>query len=205
MADKEIDSSLVTVGQPVDGGCCWVSFNGAGTPPTDATTKMSEKEGFESAGELSENGFTESKSVSTTTHKGWHGTTLLITNDDETNTCKAEFVEVNRGTAAKLRYGSANVTVADDTGAVTSIKDGGINDDEVALVFDELESNGWLRRTVVKRAKVNSFDDVSHQRGTLMVYGMTFTALAPIDGSAAIEIYRAKPASTDTETQQEYE
>lgn len=200
MTEKEIDSSLVTVGKPSDGGCCWVSFNGAGTAPSNATDKMSSVEGFESAGELSENGFTESKSVSSTTHKGWHGSTLLITNDDETNTYKVEFVEVNRGTAAKLRYGSSNVNVDDDTGAVLSVKDKGINDDEISLVFDELESNGWLRRTIVRRAMVNSFDDVAHQRGNLMTYGMTFTALQPLDGGAIIEIYRAKPVASTSST-----
>lgn len=199
MTVQELNSALVTVGQPVDGGCCYVSFNGGGTVPTDATTKLSTLTGFESAGELSENGFTETKSVSSNTFKGWHGTTLLITNDDETNTYKIEFVEVNRGTVAKLRYGENNVVV-DSDGAVTSIADNGINDDEVAIVIDELESNGYLRRTVVKRAKVSNVDDVAHQKGSLMVYGFEFTVLEPTDGSAAICIYRAKPTTSSTTT-----
>ena len=61
------------------------------------------------------------------------------------------------------------------------------------LVFDEVESNGFRRRTVVKRANVTSFDEVPHQRGSLMVYGMTFTVLDPGDGTQAVDIYRAKP------------
>ena len=51
----------------------------------------------------------------------------------------------------------------------------------------------YLRRTVVPRAMVDSFDDEAHQKGSLLVYGMTFTALAGDDG-AAYHIYRAKPA-----------
>lgn len=196
MAISEIDSSLVTVGQPVEGGACWASFADAPTYPTDAVTKMSTLTGYESAGELSENGFTEGKSISSSTHKGWHGKTLLTTVDDTTNTYQAEFVEVSRGTAAKLRYGASNVTVDEPTGAVTKIEDTSVNNDVVSLVFDELESNGYLRRTVVKRCKVSSFDDVPHSKGNLMVYGMTFTVQEPPDGSAAIVIYRAKPSSS---------
>lgn len=192
MTISDIDSSLVTVGQPVEGGACWASFAPSPTYPTDATAKMSVLPDYESAGELSTSGFTEGKSISSTDHKGWHGKTLVSTIDDTTNTYQAEFVEVSRGTAAKLRYGKTNVSV-DVDGAVTKIEDTSFNNDIVSLVFDELESNGYLRRTVVKRCKVSNMDDVAHQKGSLMVYGMTFTVLEPADGSAAVVIYRAKP------------
>lgn len=194
MGISEIDSTLVTVGQPCEGGACWASFDSAQKHPTDAVTKMSTLAGYESAGELSENGFTEGKSISSSNHKGWHGKTLLSTVDETTNTYQAEFVEVSRGTAAKLRYGAANVTV-DADGAVTKIEDNSVNNDTVSLVFDELESNGYLRRTVVKRCRVTNMDDVPHRTGALMVYGMTFTVLEPADASAGIVIYRAAPAS----------
>lgn len=194
MAISDIDSSLVTVGQPCEGGACWVSFAASPAYPTDAVTKMSTLSDYESAGELSENGFTESKSISSTNFKGWHGKPILTVVNETTNSYKVEFAEVSRGTAAKMRYGKANVTVDAATGAVTKIEDKSDNDDEVSLVFDELESNGNLRRTVVKRCKVSSIDDVPHQKGALMVYGMEFTALEPHDGSAAVVIYRAVPA-----------
>jgi len=62
----------------------------------------------------------------------------------------------------------------------------------VPLVIDELESNGWLRRTVYPKVKVDSVDDVAHQRGSLMVYGMSFTAVAGADGSTH-HVYHARP------------
>lgn len=191
----DIDPSLVTVGQPVEGGGCYASFAAAPTYPTSATEDMSTLADYESVGELSDAGFTEGKNVTTSTHKGWHGTTLLATTDDSTDTYQAALVEVDRGTAAKLRYGAANVTVNETTGAITQINNGKVNDDEVSLVFEELESNGYLRRTVVKRCKVTRFDDVPHQRGNLMVYGMTFTVLEPADGSTPVPIYRAEPVA----------
>ena len=195
MAINDLDSSLVTTGNPVDGGSCYTSFESGAALPTDATTKMSTLTGFESLGELSDNGFTESKSVSTETKKGWHGTSLLVVTTDEDKKYKAEFVEVNRPAVAKLRYGADNVTAGTD-GSVSKIEDRFGVDITVPLVFDELESSGYLRRTVVKKAHVTSFDDVGHKRGDLIMYGMEFTVLDPGDGSPAVTIYRAKPAAS---------
>ena len=194
VALSDIDASLVTVGKPVEGGCAYTSFADAPTLPTDATTKMSELTDFTSLGELTTDGVTESKSVSSTDHKGWHGTVLLTSIDDETNTFKLSLVEVNRPAAMRLRYGDDAVTVGED-GSVSKVEAKAYQGTAHPLVIDELETNGTLRRTVVKKAVVTSFDDVSHQRGSLLAYGLTFTANTPDDGSAPIVIYRAKPAA----------
>lgn len=191
MAIADIDTSLITVGQPSEGGCCWTSFAENPALPTDAATKMGTLTGWESLGELSENGFAESKSVTENKFKGWHGSIVLTAISEEENTYKAEFIEVNRPSAAKLRYGSKNVEAGVD-GSVSHISGKPSAGDKVPLVFDELESNGYLRRTVVRKASVSSFDEVPHQKGALMVYGMTFTAIE-VDGQA-FDIYRAKPA-----------
>lgn len=189
-----LDASLVTVGKPTEGGCGYTSFAANAVPPTDATTAMSTLTDFVSLGELSENGFTESRDVQTTDHKGWHGKVLLTSIDGETNKFKAEFVEVNRPAVAKLRYGAGAVAEGSDK-TVSKIEYKAFDGKAVPLVFDELESGGHLRRTVVKKAVVTSFDDVPHQRGSLMVYGMEFTANEPDDGTAPVVVYRAKPAA----------
>lgn len=195
MADlKALDSSLVTTGTPVDGGAAWTSFADAPTFPTAATTDMSAQTGWVSLGELSDSGFTLGRSVSTTDHKGWHGTVLLTSIDSETNTVKCEFVEVNRPSAAKLRYGSENVETGTD-GSVSHLSLGAYKGAAVPLVFDELETSGYLRRTVIRKAVVTDFDDEPHARGDLLVYGMTFTINEPSDGAKAVEVYRAKPVS----------
>lgn len=117
---------------------------------------------------------------------------MLTSISDEENTYKIEFIEPNRPSVAKLRYGSANVEAGED-GSVSHIKGVLGTDEQVSLVIDELESNGFLRRTVVPVATVDSFDDVPHQKGSLLVYGMTFTA---IKGEGNVfDIYRAKPVA----------
>lgn len=192
---SDIDASLVTVGRPVEGGCAYTSFAASPALPTDATTKMSTLSDYVSLGELTTDGVTETKSVSTTDHKGWHGTVLLTSIDDETNTFKLSLVEVNRPAAMRLRYGDDAVTVGED-GTVSKVEAKPYQGVAHPLVIDELETNGTLRRTIVKKAVVTSFDDVSHQRGSLLAYGLTFTANTPDDGSAPIVIYRARPAQT---------
>ncbi len=189
----ELDPGLVTVGKPVEGGCCFTSFAENPTLPTAATSKLSDD--FVSLGELSENGFTESTESNSTDFKGWHGKNLLTEVTDQKTKHKGEFVEVDRLSVAQLRYGKDNVTV-DATNAETysAINVADIPSTPVPLIFDELESNGWLRRTVIPKAKIDSIDDVPHQRGSLMLYGMSFTAEVDANGAAAY-IYHAKPAA----------
>lgn len=190
---SEIDATLTTVGKPGDGGCCYTNFGAAPTFPADATTKLSTLEGWESLGELSTDGFTESKSVSAEELKGWHNTTLQVADGDESKKYKAVFVEVNRPTAAKVRYGNSNVKAGVD-GSVSHIADKYGVDTTVPLIFDELESNGYLRRTIVRKAHVTGFDEIAHRRGSLMGYGVEFTVLDPGNGVNPVDIYRAKPA-----------
>lgn len=186
----EIDTNLVTVGQPAVGGCCWTCFGDSPVLPTDAVTKMSTLTGWESLGELSTNGYTEGKSVTSTKHKGWHGSVVLVSASEEENTYKVEFIEPNRPSVAKLRYGAGNVETGAD-GSVSHIKGIVGSGVSVPLVIDELESNGYLRRTVVRKATIDSYDDAPHQKGNLLVYGMTFTGIEV--ESQVFDIYRAKP------------
>ena len=192
MADTtNIDTSLMTVGKPTEGGCVYVAFDTSVTLPTDAITKMSTLTDFESVGDISENGFTESRDISSTDKKDWNGTTVMTLIESDTVTFQTEFLEVNRDTASKIRYGADAVTAGAD-GSVSEIKYKSYKGDPIVLVIDELETNGALRRTVIKNAVVTSFDDIAHQKGELMMYGMTFNANAPKDGSEPVVIYRSK-------------
>lgn len=202
MTVQELDASLITVGKPVEGGACWVCFDEKPTYPTDAVAKMADLS-YESVGELSTDGFTEGTNVTSTDFEGWHGKTLLSEIDKQTDTFKTQLLEVARATAAKVRYGKENVVEDPATGAYKEITKGKINKDIVSLVFDELESNGCLSRTVVKRCKITNLDDVPHKRGELEFYGMTFTVLDATDGTGEpVKTYRAKPATGATGPEQ---
>ncbi len=189
---EPIDHNLVTVGQPTEGGCVWIAFDiEKATLPKDATTAMSESAGFVSLGDLSEDGFTEKKSRTKTDHKNWNKDIVLTSVDEDKVSYTMAFIEPNRPAVAKLRYGSGNVQEGED-GSVSHISGKLGTAENVAIVVDELESGGFLRRTVIGKATVDAFDDVPHQKGSLLVYGCEITA---IKGKGNyFDVYRAKPS-----------
>lgn len=193
MAELEnIDHSLVTVGQPTDGGCVYVSpYTPDLTLPTDAETKMNTLTDFKSAGDLSQDGFTKANSKTKNDQKNWNEETVLSNTSEETNTYKLAFIEINRPVVAELRYGIGNVETGED-GSVSEITEKVGVEDEWAIVIDELESNGYLRRTVIERASIDSVDDESHNKSGLVTYGMTFKVLK--GKGDIVKQYRAKPA-----------
>lgn len=193
MSISDIDTSLVTVGQPVDGGCCYTSFAEEPQLPANASADMASAEGWESLGELSQNGYTEGMQINSQNFRGWHGSVVLSVVNEETHTYRLEFIEVSRAAVTKVRYGIANVSV-DGQGNVTEIRGKSGQLKPIPLVIDELESNGWKRRTVVEKAQITSIDDTPHQKGDLMVYGLTFTAIE-VNGNP-FKIYRAMPAGS---------
>lgn len=196
MAISELDATLVTVGKPVDGGSIWISFADSPTLPTDASTKMSTLTDFESLGELSSEGIVRSDSKSTTTHKGWHGTPLLVSDEGTDKTFKFTAVEYARGTVAKMKYGPDNVTVGTD-GQWTQINETeNLPLTRVSIVFDVLESNGYLDRKVIKRAMITGLEDTGYTQGDLIGVGVSFAVLSAGDGTGVDVVhYRAKPST----------
>lgn len=198
MADdnKNINPSNVTTGDPVDGGCGYANFEASPQLPqaasTDITTSGSK---WENLGEFSENGYTKSVSATNNSFRGWHGSVLLTKLSDEENTFKIEFIEVTRLTVLKLRYGADNVT-SDSDGTPKAIAPTTIPSTKVAILVDELLSNGMKMRTVFPAAQINSIDDEQHTRGNLMLYGITFTATADASGHPYY-IYYAKPGTAE--------
>lgn len=196
MADdnKTINTSNVTTGSPVDGACCFTSFDSTPTLPDDASTDLTADAKFENLGEISDSGYTKSTSISSNSFKGWHGSNLLTQISDETNTFKVEFTEVVRKAVLKLRYGTAAVKT-DTSGNVTGVDPTTVPSAIVPLIFDELLANKEKMRTVFPRASISSIDDEPHQKGSLMVYSMTFTANVD-DKGRPYYIRYAVPASS---------
>lgn len=200
MADdnKTINPNNVTTGNPVEGGCCYVSFADSPTLPATASEDVTgDGSGWENLGELSDSGYTKSVSITTNDFTGWHGTLLLSQVSSETNTFQAEFTEVVRASVLKLRYGAGAVTT-DSSGNVTAVDPTSTPTAEHPMLFDELLSNGTKMRTVFPRAVISSIDDEPHQKGSLLVYGMTFKALVD-DQNRPYYIRYAVPSATTTE------
>lgn len=193
-----INPNNVTTGSPVDGAACFVNFDL--TTDISTITAANYLETFKASGskwknlgELSENGYTESTSTTSNKFKGWHGTLLLNKVSDEENTFKTEFIEVDRVTVAQLRYGEGNVTV-DTDGSIKAITPTRVPTRSVIMAFAELLDNGRLRLAIFPRASIGSIDDVSHQQGSLVTCGMTFSASNDAKGHPYYITY-AKPSA----------
>lgn len=200
MADdnKTINPSNATTGSPVEGACCFTSFDSTATLPDLASTDLTADSKFVNLGEISDSGYTKSTSITSNTFRGWHGSALFTQISEETNTFQAQFTEVTREAVLKLRYGADAVTV-DSSGNVTGVDPTTVPNAVVPLVFDELLSNGEKMRTVFPRATISSIDDEAHQRGSLLVYSMTFTANVD-DSGRPYYIRYAVPATTSGTT-----
>ncbi len=197
MADvklENIDETLSTTGKPREGGCLWVHFNpDFATLPTDAATDMSTLDGWVALGELDSDGVVYGKSATANKLKGHSGRTVISEVSDVEETVAFTAIEPNRPSVAKLYNGVDAVTTGDD-GSVSVIKDNMTANTKVALVEDGLESNGYLRRTVVPKLAVDTFSDETHKQGDFISYGITGTIIK-MAGKAAKYTYRAKPVA----------
>lgn len=191
MALENLDTSLITVGQPSQGGYLYAYIGTPESLPTDAVSAL--PSGFESVGYITENGINDTASITSNKFGEWGGTNVLSFNSKIEGTMKVELEEINRPVCAKLRYGSNNVTV-DTDGTVKSVKETTAPNEEVCFVAEEIESNGMKRRIIFPRVKVESVDDIAHQLGSLMVYGLTFTKLVGADGYSVM-VHRGKVAT----------
>lgn len=192
--NKTINPDNVTVGKPVEGGCCYVNFGESPVlPETASESIVGSGSGWDNLGELSNNGYTKSLSLSANDFTGWHGSLLLSQVDNETNTFKAEFTEVVRIAVLKLRYG-VNAVKLDTDGNLLGVDPTTTPAAVLPLLFDELLSNSWKMRTVFPRSIINQIDDEPHQRGSLLVYGMTFKAMVDASGRPYYIRY-ARPTS----------
>ena len=187
---NDLNFELATVGKPVEGGCLFIDFTGTATLPTNASSDLDAN--FLSLGELSEQGVTMKATVNSTKLKGWHGRTILTDSKTEDGSFTAQLVEVSREAAAKLRYGEDNVTASD--GIVTKIVGKSHQNKQYPMVLEELESNGYRRRTVFYKAIISNLDDQPHQEGQLMIYGLEFSADEDVV-NGAYQIFRAAPAA----------
>ena len=190
----DIDETLSTTGKPREGGCLYANFSpDTCTLPTDAAAKITELAGWVSLGDLTGDGIVFSRSATASKLKGHQGTVVISETTEQEQTVAFTLIEPNRPSAAKLYYGADSVVAGAD-GSVSEIHDKLASGCKVALCEDSLESNGFLRRTVVPKVVVDTFSDVNHKQGDFISYGVTGTAIK-MAGKDIKTVYRAKPVA----------
>lgn len=192
MTESAINTANISVSQPVStGGIIFRAPKGTALP-TDASTAL--EAAYESLGDIGEDGFTESTKADSNDFKDMAGNIVLSVSGNKSRSFKTTFIEAKRVPLLKFVYGDSNVEVDDTTSALKSVNMSNADQPECIIVAEELMSDGTKRRTVFDRAKASDWDDVDHQKGKLLSYGMTIKLLDNGDNSAG-HIYFAAPAN----------
>lgn len=165
----------VTAGKPKTSGAVFTAPVGS-TLPTDAVTAITSiSETYKDLGYVSEDGLTESISITTSAIKEWGGSIVLITQDEKTATFKFKLIEYLNKEVQKFANGDDNVSGTLDTGMKVSLTDA--DTQERVLVFWQILRGGIPLRIVVPRCKITAIGDIVYKGNEAVAYDLTVQAI----------------------------
>lgn len=183
------DSKNVTVAKPGVGGAIYKAPVGSKLP-TNAIDTLDPA--FVSLGYVSEDGLTNSNTLSTEDIKEWGGSVVYSAETEKSDKLKFKLIEALNTDVLKTVYGDSNVT-GDLTNGIT-IKANSVPQKEYAWVVDTILKDGILKRIVVPNGKVTEVGDVVYKNNELVGYETTLTAFPDETGNTHYE-YISKPAN----------
>ena len=158
--------------------------------PTDASTDLGAA--FKNLGYVSEDGVTNSLSVTSQDIKEWGGDTVMTVKTGQNDTFKLKYIESMNLEVLKSIYGAENVTEAN--GAVTVTVDA---DDAGAAVYvsDMAQNGGRRKRIVIPRGTVSALGDIVYKNDTPVGYDVTISAGLDTNGNTHYEYISAAAAN----------
>lgn len=177
------NASNVSFGKPKATGAVFIAPAGT-TLPTDGTTALASA--FVDMGYISEDGYVQSIATDTEEVKAWGGDTVLTAQSSYSETHTVNFIETNVNTL-KAIYGAENVTVVENTGAIT-VKSTGKELGECVVVIELALTGGRIKRVVIPRAKIaDRSGDITYDDATAIAYPAVFSASPDTNGNYHIE------------------
>nr|DAV56272.1 MAG TPA: tail protein [Caudoviricetes sp.] len=182
------DAKNVSVGKPMVDGAIFIAPAGTALP-TDAVTTLDKA--YENVGYISEDGVTNAIETDSEEIKAWGGDIVANPQTSRSETFSYTMIEQNE-VAFKHVFGSENVAVEEESGAIT-IKHNGKEREENPIVVETLLSGGKVKRQVIPRGKVKEIGEIAYKDDEPIGYETTIQALLDADGNTAYE-YIAKLA-----------
>ena len=171
-------ATKVSAGGPKIGGAVFRAPVGT-TLPTDATTALNSA--FKELGYISEEGLTNSNSITSNKVKDWSGATVMSSQDEKSDQFKFKPIESLNAEVLKAVYDDANVSVDGTTGDIT-VHASTEEAKEYSWAFEIAMRGGALKRVVLPTAKLSGLGDIVYKRNDAVGYPITLDAFPDTNG-----------------------
>ena len=180
-------SNNVSAAKPAVGGAISVAPAGT-TLPTDATTALAEA--FVKLGYITEDGLTNSNSLSSDTVKAWGGDEVLTIYQGREDTFQYTLLDALSVDVLKQVYGADNVNGTLTTGITINVKSN-IELPEQVIVADMILKDGTLKRIVIPNGRVSEVGDITYSDSDAIGYETTVRAIPDETGNTHYEYIKA--------------
>ena len=155
--------------------------------PTDATTALPED--WKNLGYISEDGMTNENTPETDNIKAWGGDTVLITQNEKTDTFTFKLIEILNVDVLKFVYGDDNVsgTLADGIEIQANAQEA----EDHPLVIDMILRGGVLKRIVIPLGRISEISEINYVDDDAVGYEVTVTAAPDAAGNTHYEYIKA--------------